>query len=48
MTDAILTALRHTDRVAAELAQRILSGAWSEDDKLPADTALCAEFDVSR
>ena len=48
MTDAVLTALRHTDRVAAALAQRILSGAWSEDNKLPADTALCAEFDVSR
>ena len=48
MTDTVLTALRHTDRVAAALAQRILSGAWSEDDKLPADTALCAEFDVSR
>jgi DNA-binding FadR family transcriptional regulator len=40
--------LRHTDRVAAALAQRILSGNWSENKKFPADTALCAEFDVSR
>ncbi|MDG1007515.1 MAG: GntR family transcriptional regulator [Alphaproteobacteria bacterium] len=40
--------LRHTDRVAAALAQRILSGNWSENEKFPADTALCAEFDVSR
>ena len=40
--------LRHTDRVAAALAHRILSGNWSENKKFPADTALCAEFDVSR
>ena len=41
-------ALRHTDRVAAALAQRILSGAWPENEKFPSDTELCAEFDVSR
>lgn len=40
--------LRHTDRVAAALAQRILSGMWPENEKFPADTELCAEFNVSR
>lgn len=40
--------LRHTDRVAAALAQRILSGNWAENEKFPPDSDLCAEFGVSR
>jgi GntR family galactonate operon transcriptional repressor len=41
-------ALRHTERVAAALAARICTGQWPENHKFPADTDLCAEFDVSR
>ena len=40
--------LRLTERVAAALATRILSGAWPENHKFPADADLCAEFAVSR
>ncbi len=40
--------VRHTDRVAALLAARILSGTWAEGAKFPPDTELCAEFNVSR
>ena len=40
--------LRLTERVAAALATRILSGAWPENRKFPADADLCAEFAVSR
>ena len=40
--------LRLTERVAAALATRILSGAWPENLKFPADADLCAEFAVSR
>ena len=42
------TALRHTERVAAALAARILHGNWPENHKFPADTDLCHEFSVSR
>jgi len=41
-------ALRHTERVAAALAARILHGDWPENQKFPADTDLCREFAVSR
>ena len=40
--------LRHTDRVAAALATRILHGDWPENHKFPADSDLCHEFSVSR
>ncbi|CAI8227488.1 MAG: putative HTH-type transcriptional regulator [Alphaproteobacteria bacterium] len=40
--------LRLTERVAAALATRILSGTWPENHKFPADADLCAEFAVSR
>ena len=40
--------LRLTERVAAALATRILSGAWPENRKFPTDADLCAEFAVSR
>ena len=39
---------RQTDKVAKTLAQRILDGTWPSGHKLPADTALCDEFNVSR
>lgn len=39
---------RRTDTLAATLAGRILTGAWPQGHKLPADDALCAEFSVSR
>ena len=42
------TVLRHTERVAAALAARILRGAWPENHKFPADTDLCHAFSVSR
>lgn len=42
------SSIRHTDRVAAALATRILQGDWPENHKFPADTALCNEFGVSR
>ncbi|MGB1463556.1 MAG: GntR family transcriptional regulator, partial [Parvibaculales bacterium] len=42
------TVLRHTERVAAALAARILLGDWPENHKFPADTDLCHEFSVSR
>lgn len=39
---------RHTDKVAQGMAQRILASEWPVGHKLPADSALCAEFSVSR
>ena len=42
------TVLRHTERVAAALAARILRGDWPENHKFPADTDLCHTFSVSR
>ena len=44
----MVSALRHTERVTAALAARILSGEWPENHKFPSDTKLCAEFEVSR
>ena len=42
------TVLRHTERVAAALAARILRWDWPENHKFPADTDLCHAFSVSR
>lgn len=42
------TVVRHTERVAAAVATRILLGDWPENYKFPADTELCHEFSVSR
>ena len=39
---------RRTDRLAAELATRIFTGAWPEGTKLPADDDISGEFGVSR
>ena len=39
---------RRTDRLAAELATRILTGVWPEGTKLPADDDISGEFGVSR
>ena len=39
---------RRTDRLAAELATRILTGIWPEGTKLPADDDISGEFGVSR
>ena len=39
---------RRTDTLAAALAQEILTGNLPQGSKLPADTALCAQYGVSR
>jgi len=44
----MVSALRHTERVAAAIAARIFSGEWPENHKFPTDISLCAEFEVSR